>query len=52
MDLLELDTLGLYFGDPYIINENISVLQPTIGDISKYGEKLLQPYPHDHGYKF
>jgi hypothetical protein len=39
MDLLELDTLGLYFGDPYVINENVSVLQPTIGDIAKYGEK-------------
>lgn len=39
MDLLELDTLGLYFGDPYVINENVSVLQPTIGDIAAYGEK-------------
>lgn len=39
MDLLELDTLGLYFGDPYVINENVSVLQPTIGDIAKYGER-------------
>ena len=39
MDLLEIDSLGLYFGDPYVINENISVLQPTIGDIAQYGER-------------
>lgn len=39
MDLLQVDTLGLYFGDPYVINDNISVLQPSIGDIAQYGEK-------------
>lgn len=39
MDLLQVDTLGLYFGDPYVINGSISVLQPSIGDIAQYGEK-------------
>lgn len=39
MDLLEVDTLGLYFGDPYVINDNISVLQPTIGQIADFGER-------------
>lgn len=39
MDLLELDTLGLYFGDPYVINDYITVYQPTIGEVAKYGER-------------
>ena len=39
MDLLEIDELGLYFGDPYVINDNISVLQPSIGEIAQYGER-------------
>lgn len=39
MDLLEIDELKLYFGDPYVINDKIQVLQPMIGDIIDFGEK-------------
>lgn len=35
---LEADSLQLYFGDDYIINDNIKVMQPTIGSIISYGE--------------
>lgn len=38
-DLLEIDTLSLYFGEPYQVTDTISVLQPTIGQIIHYGEK-------------
>jgi hypothetical protein len=36
--MFEVDELQLYFGDPYIINEHISIIQPTINDIILYGE--------------
>ena len=39
MDLLQVDELQLYFGDPYRINDKITILQPTIGDIVQYGER-------------
>lgn len=39
MDLLQIDAIQLYFGDPYVINDKIVVSQPTIGDIVKYGEQ-------------
>ena len=39
MDLLELDALSLYFGDPYVLNDYITVFQPTIGEVAKYGER-------------
>lgn len=32
------DPLKIYFGDPYPINEQIVVYQPSIEDIMKYGE--------------
>ena len=35
---LEADSLFLYFGDDYVINEQISCSQPTIGEIVDYGE--------------
>ena len=38
--LFEIDQLQLYFGDPYVINNNITIFQPTVGEIMKYGEKL------------
>ena len=42
-DKLEIDTLQLYFGEPFIIHDDIfndiQILQPTIGDIIKEGEK-------------
>ena len=36
---VEVDDLKLYIGDDFVINENIKVLQPTIGDIAKFGER-------------
>lgn len=38
MTKFDVDELSLYFGDPYIINDNISIMQPIIGDIVEYGE--------------
>lgn len=35
---LEADSLFLYFGDDYVVNEQISAHQPTIGEIVDYGE--------------
>lgn len=35
---LEADSLFLYFGDDYVINEQIKLAQPTIGQIVEYGE--------------
>lgn len=36
--LFEIDELQLYFGDPYIINDKIKIMQPTLGDIMEFGE--------------
>ena len=38
-DLINVDYLKLYFGDPYVVNKYITIYQPTIGDIIEYGEK-------------
>lgn len=38
-DLINVDPLKLYFGDPYVINQYVTIFQPTIGDIIEYGEK-------------
>lgn len=35
---LEADELQLYFGDDYIINDQITITQPRVGDIIGYGE--------------
>lgn len=35
---LEADALFLYFGDDYVINDNIKLKQPTIGQVVDYGE--------------
>lgn len=37
--LFEIDQLKLYFGEPYIINEHLTILQPKIKDIVDYGER-------------
>lgn len=34
----EVDDLLLYFGDDYVINDQIRISQPTIGDLIDYGE--------------
>ena len=38
-NLLEVDELGLYFGDPYKVNDYITITLPKIGDVVKYGER-------------
>ena len=38
-NLLEVDELGLYFGDPYKINDYITITLPKIGELVKYGEQ-------------
>lgn len=38
MTNLDVDNLFLYFGDDYVINDNITISQPTIGQIVAYGE--------------
>jgi len=35
---MEADSLQLYFGDDYVINDHIVIHQPTIGEVVKYGE--------------
>ena len=35
---LDIDELQLYFGDDYIINDNIVITQPTIDGVVAYGE--------------
>lgn len=35
---LQVDELSLYFGDDYIINDNIKIHQPTIDEVVKMGE--------------
>lgn len=35
---LDVDELQLYFGDAYVINDNISITQPSIGGVVDYGE--------------
>ena len=45
---MEIDKLKLYFGEPYKINDKITILQPSIGDIMRFGEKdfyaMLNPF--------
>lgn len=36
---MALDDLKLYFGDDYVINDKITVKQPTIGQIVEFGEE-------------
>ena len=38
MTKFDVDELQLYFGDDYIINDKIKIVQPTVDDIIKYGE--------------
>lgn len=45
-DLLQVDALQLYFGDPYVINDKITVFQPKIKDIVEYGEASYMSMIH------
>lgn len=44
--LFEIDSLGLYMGDPYVINEHIVITQPTVGEIAEYGERRYYSMLH------
>ena len=44
--LFEIDSLGLYMGDPYVVNENIIIKQPTVGEIAEYGERKYYSMVH------
>lgn len=35
---MDVDALQLYFGDDYVINDNIKITQPIIGQVVDYGE--------------
>ena len=38
-NLLEMDELSLYFGEPYRVNDYITITLPNVGDVVKYGER-------------
>ena len=38
-NLLEVDELALYFGDPYVVNAYMTITIPKIGEVVKYGER-------------
>ena len=44
--LFEIDSLGLYMGDPYQVNKYITITQPTIGQIAEYGERKYYSMVH------
>lgn len=37
--MLEIDEVTLWMGEPYIINEKVTVFQPTVGDVLRFGER-------------
>ena len=45
-DLMAIDKLQLYFGDPYQINERIVITQPKIGQVVGYGEGAYYSMVH------
>lgn len=42
----DIDRLQLYLGEPFKLNEKITVLQPTIGDLIRFGEKEAYSVVH------
>ena len=38
-NVLEVDELSLYFGEPFVVNQYITVTLPNIGELVKFGEK-------------
>ena len=37
-NVFEMDEIQMYFGEPYVINDKITVYQPKIHDVVLYGE--------------
>ena len=44
--LLDIDELRMYFGDPFSINDKITIYQPTLGDIVEFGERKYYSVVH------
>lgn len=38
-NLLEMDELSLYFGDPYVVNKYITITLPKMGELVQFGER-------------
>jgi hypothetical protein len=38
-NLLEVDELSLYFGDPYVINQYVTITLPKLGEVVTFGER-------------
>lgn len=45
-EMFEYDELQMYFGEPYKVNDKISVYIPTVGDIVKFGERKYYGIVH------
>lgn len=46
IDLMHIEPLDLYIGKPYQINDKITILQPTLGQIVDYGENSYWGMAH------
>ena len=44
--LLDIDELKMYFGEPFHINDKITIYIPTIGDIVEFGERKYYSMIH------
>ena len=44
--IFEYDELKMFFGEPYHVNDKITIFQPTIGDICEWGEKKYYQMIH------
>lgn len=42
----DIDTMQLFLGEPYKLNDKITILQPTVGDLIRCGEKQCYSVVH------
>lgn len=42
----DIDRLQLYLGEPYVLNDKITIKQPTVGDIIRFGEQKAYSVVH------
>lgn len=45
-NLLEVDELALYFGNPYVVNDYITITIPKIGEVVEFGERQYYSMVH------
>ena len=45
-NLLDIDELQMYFGEPFKINNKITIYQPSIGDVVTFGERKYYSMIH------